>query len=71
MKTIKRGNIIDKRWKWIARDNGGGSFVFTEKLIKGLSKCWHGDYYIEVTDLMDNTLGNVRWEDDEPTKIEG
>lgn len=71
MKTIKRGNIINKRWKWIARDSDDELYAYADKPTKSIVDYhWTGMNFINVTDLIGDTLDNINWEDEEPTKIE-
>lgn len=62
-------NLLKEGYKWIARDESGGLFAYTDKPIKldtfwcsdGISNCVF--YYVPI-------FQNVRSEDKEPTSIE-
>lgn len=62
---------IPKIYKWIARDEDGGLFVYIEKPIKG-NICW-GRYtytYASRLDLFNSLFTFIKWEDKEPYLIE-
>ena len=67
-KTVARN--IDKKYKWIARDENGFLKIYTQKPIKR-KIAW----FVNRLDDCDTFAGfkymfqSIRWEDDEPTRI--
>lgn len=62
-------NLLEKGYKWIARDESGGLFAYTDKPSK-LDTFWCSDgmsncvcYYVPI-------FQNIRFEDKEPTSLE-
>lgn len=66
-KTILR-NLTGK-YEWIARDKDGRLFVYPGKPLKAITK-WGSGLGHKFFDLFDHLFQMVRWEDDEPWKIE-
>lgn len=68
-------NHIHNRYKWIARDKHGAICVYTEKPVKSNPCCdvWVTDSgYMEMHKLdylFENIFPNIKWEDEEPTRI--
>lgn len=59
---------IDKKYKYIARDQDGSIYLYYEASIKR-DDCWEQDY--DFSDLMDfqGMFQTIKWEDDEPCEF--
>lgn len=66
-KTILRN--FPETCKWIARDRNGGLFVYRDKPSKGTT-AWVSTLGYTFLDLFNRLFQMVRWEDEEPWKIE-
>lgn len=68
-------NHIHNRYKWIARDKDGSILAYIDKPVKGISHYdeWTAeDEYMELHKfdyLFENIFPNIKWEDEEPTRI--
>ena len=65
---------IDKKYKWMARDKGGGLYIYMSKPTKnGSSNIWFVDnfLYINIKNFIDakDMFSSIKWEDDDPTRI--
>lgn len=56
-------------YEWIARDKDGRLYVYPGKPLKAITK-WGSGLGLKFFDLFDHLFQMVRWEDDEPWKIE-
>ena len=63
---------IDKKYKWIARDESGSLCIFDEKPKKS-EEMWdnvtHSDF-IELN-CYNSLFNSIQWEDEEPIRIDG
>lgn len=59
---------IPKEYKWIARDNSGGLFVYKNKPKKDGDR-WIG-YSFDYSILFQHLFQFIKWEDEEPYKIQ-
>ena len=68
-KTILK--IIDKKWKWIARDEDGKLFLFTDKPKKDNNGWQLVNFKTSYTSLniFEFLFQSIQWTDDEPVEI--
>lgn len=66
-KTILRN--LPSNYEWIARDKNGMLCVYPDKPSKG-GTTWWGSLRHRSLDVFDHLFKMVKWEDDEPWKIE-
>lgn len=59
---------VTATWEWIARDEDGGLFIYTEKPYKSTSYWKYTSKYIELG-IYEHLFSCVKWEDDEPWEI--
>lgn len=69
MKTIKRGKL-SKKWNWIARDKNGSLYLYERKPTYTQYGFWYGLGNQELITNEENLFADIKWTDDEPTKIE-
>ena len=62
---------MDKKYKWIARDEGGDLFIYCEKPIKKES-FWVSKMFIDWWGIcmFNHLFLFIKWEDEEPYLIE-
>lgn len=64
---------INKKYKWMARDKDGELFMYVNKPTKrDRLNIWTVDYgYLNIKNFIDDKdmFKNIKWEDDEPTRI--
>lgn len=62
---------IDKRYRWIARDDDGSLFIYGEKPIKKESS-WISEVFLDWFDacIFNHLFQFIKWEDVEPCLIE-
>lgn len=67
---------LDERFKWLARDKDDDLYAFSDKPVKSNFATWDmersandGKYSVYI-DESDSTYSFIKWEDEEPTKIE-
>ena len=65
---------IDKKYKWIAKDKSGDIFTFVSKPIK-TEKLWsdgwsNGDSYASLEAIKNSLFTEIKWEDEEPIRID-
>lgn len=62
---------IDKRYRWIARDDNGSLFIYGEKPIKKESS-WISKMLIDWCGIwiFNHLFQSIKWEDEEPYLIE-
>lgn len=64
----------EKNTAWIARDKSGILFVYTRKPVKGKScEAWYpeaGELHCVRIEMDSKSFPQVKWEDEEPTKVE-
>ena len=53
---------------WIARDEDGKAFLYSDKPSKGYYKWYNSGYYFPVTELPEGV--DPQWEDEEPIEVE-
>lgn len=63
---------ISKELKWMARDEQGSLYAYSDKPIKSkILKAW--DYkspvFVRINELFEGMFESIKWEDDEPTRI--
>ena len=74
--TLNFFKMIDKKYKWIAKDKSGDIFVFEEKPKKDkyVWLCEEYDYCLDNTCCIDglnqSLFNEILWEDDEPIFID-
>lgn len=74
--TLNFFKMIDKKYKWIAKDKSGDIFVFEEKPKKDkyVWLCEEYDYCLDNTCCIDglnqSLFNEILWEDDEPIYID-
>lgn len=69
IKSIPRGDL-DKKWNWLARDKDGELYLYVHTPIKlEDAGVWAGQ---DDCTRIHNAKGldNIKWTDEEPTKIE-
>lgn len=60
---------IDKRYKWIARDESGKLYIFINKPYK-IDFLWYAVDSIDDLSVFRHLFQSVKWEDEEPYLIE-
>ena len=63
---------VDKKYKWIARDEGGNLFIYSSSEIEKFMNewCYRNDKGVHFSFAFFNNLFKmVKWEDEEPTLI--
>ena len=74
--TLNFFKMIDKKYKWIAKDKSGDIFVFEEKPKKDkyVWLCEEYDYCLDNTCCIDglnqSLFNEILWEDEEPIRID-
>ena len=74
--TLNFFKMIDKKYKWIAKDKSGDIFGFEEKPKKDkyVWLCEEYDYCLDNTCCIDglnqSLFNEILWEDDEPIRID-
>ena len=71
--TLNFFKYIDKKWKWIAKDNNESVRVFQNKPTKN-SRYWETENEFEETrslsTINQNLFQSIKWEDEEPIYID-
>ena len=72
--TLNFFKMIDKKYKWIAKDKSGDIFTFVSKPIK-TGKLWsdgwsNGDSYASLEAIKNSLFTEIKWEDEEPVYID-
>lgn len=62
--------LLKKGYKWIAMDESGGLFAYTDKPIK-LDTFWWSDVMCNCVCYYVPIFRNIRFDDKEPTSLEG
>lgn len=66
-KTILRN--LDKKWKWIARDENGLLCIYTHRPIKYSENYLRSEGSWNNFGLYENLFQSIQWTDDEPVEI--
>ena len=72
--TLNFFKMIDKKYKWIAKDKDGLICTFVSKPIK-TEKLWsdgwsNGDSYASLEAIKNSLFTEIKWEDEEPIYID-
>ena len=72
--TLNFFKMIDKKYKWIAKDKDGLICTFVSKPIK-TEKLWsdgwsNGDSYASLEAIKNSLFNSIQWEDEEPIYID-
>ena len=72
--TLNFFKMIDKKYKWIAKDKDGLICTFVSKPIK-TEKLWsdgwsNGDSYASLEAIKNSLFNSIQWEDEEPVYID-
>lgn len=67
--TLNFFKMIDKKWKWIAKDKSGDIFGFTGKPRKD-KNVWLGDNCNCIDEINQSLFDQILWEDEEPIRID-
>lgn len=66
-KTILR--ILDKKWKWLARDKNGSLYVYTHRPIRSNENYTFSEGSWECFNTFEHLFQSIQWTDDEPVEI--
>lgn len=77
MKLTKTEKIIlkntDEKYKYIARDEWGGLYVYTLEPYKKISKnqlgCWSNHMEVANLFVFNHLFQDIKWEDEKPYKF--
>lgn len=59
----------DKEYKYIARDEDGNLFLYTQEPFKNFLDNWRTNSYYNAFDIYNHLFKDIKWEDKKPYKF--